>query len=125
VLIGLGNGLFVAGTLTACIRFAPKGQMGLALGAWGAVQATAIGGAIAAGSIIRDLVSASASAGALGTALENIATGYGAVYLLEIILLFLTLAIIGPLVRHAGAVQPAPMLDQRHGAGEPTPSLAR
>lgn len=124
-LIGLGSGLFVAGTLTACIRFAPKGQSGLALGVWGAVQATAAGGAIAAGSVIRDIVAAAAGAGALGSALDGVATGYGAVYLLEIILLFLTLAIIGPLVRHAGATQPAPMLDQRHGAGEPTPSLAR
>jgi BCD family chlorophyll transporter-like MFS transporter len=124
-LIGFGSGLFVAGTLTACIRFAPKGQTGLALGAWGAVQATAVGGAIAAGSVIRDVVAASAGAGALGTALEGVATGYGAVYLIEIILLFLTLAVIGPLVRHAGTTQPASMLDQRHGAGEPTPSLAR
>jgi BCD family chlorophyll transporter-like MFS transporter len=125
VLIGLGSGLFVAGTLTACIRFAPKGQTGLALGAWGAVQATAAGGAIAAGSVLRDVVAAAASSGALGTALDGVATGYGAVYLIEIILLFMTLAIIGPLVRHAGATPPAPMLDQRHGAGEPTPSLAR
>jgi BCD family chlorophyll transporter-like MFS transporter len=124
-LIGFGSGLFVVGTLTACIRFASKGQTGLALGAWGAVQATAAGAAIAAGSVIRDVVSASAATGTLGTALETVATGYAAVYLIEIILLFLTLAIIGPLVRHAGTTLPAPMLDQRHGAGEPTPSLAR
>jgi BCD family chlorophyll transporter-like MFS transporter len=125
-LIGLGSGLFVAGTLTACIRFAAPGQIGLALGAWGAVQATAAGAAIAAGSLMRDAVGAAANAGALGAALEGTATGYGAVYLLEIVLLFMTLAVIGPLVRHAGAPQPATLLDEHHDRSvEPTPSLAR
>jgi BCD family chlorophyll transporter-like MFS transporter len=124
-LIGFGSGMFFHGTLTACMRFARPGQIGLALGAWGAVQATAAGTAVAAGSVVRDLVSGLATAGAFGEALNTPATGYGAVYLIEIILLFLTLAIIGPLVRHAGTTRPAPMLDQRHGAGEPTPSLAR
>ena len=121
--IGLGSGLFVAGTLTACIRFARKGQTGLALGAWGAVQATAIGGAIAAGSVLRDVIGAAASSGALGSVLDTVATGYAAVYVIEIVLLFMTLAVIGPLVRHAGSRDPAPQLDPR--AAEPTPSLAR
>jgi BCD family chlorophyll transporter-like MFS transporter len=125
-LIGLGSGLFVAGTLIACIRFAGKGQTGLALGAWGAVQATAAGAGIAAGGVIRDMVGTAATAGTFGVALDGIATGYGTVYLIEIVLLFLTLAVIGPLVRHAGAPQPAPLLGQRHAdAVEPTPSLAR
>lgn len=125
-LIGLGSGLFVAGTLTACIRFAGRGNIGLALGAWGAVQATCAGAAIAVGSVLRDTVGSAATSGALGVALDSIATGYGAVYFLEIVLLFLTLAVIGPLVRHAGAPMPAPLLGSRHSdANEPTPSLAR
>jgi len=125
-LIGVGSGLFVAGSLTACVRFAGSGQAGLALGAWGAVQATAAGGAIALGGIVRDLVGASASSGALGVALEGAATGYSAVYLLEIILLFMTLAVIGPLVRPAGAPLPAQPADRRPlDADVPTPSLVR
>ncbi|WP_144185334.1 BCD family MFS transporter [Elioraea rosea] len=126
-MIGLGSGFFVAGTLTACIRFARKGQTGLALGAWGAVQATAVGAAIAMGSVLRDVIGGAATAGTLGSTLQTTVTGYGAVYLIEIVLLFLTLAVIGPLVRHAGAPQqPAPQLDPRTArAVEPTPSLAR
>ena len=42
-LIGFGAGLFGHGTLTATMNLAPKNQTGLALGAWGAVQATAAG----------------------------------------------------------------------------------
>jgi len=53
---GLGAGLFGHGTLTATMRTAPREQVGLALGAWGAVQATAAGIAVALGGIIRDLI---------------------------------------------------------------------
>ncbi len=55
-LIGFGMGLFGHGTLTATMNLAPKDQTGLALGAWGAVAATASGLAIALGGIIRDVV---------------------------------------------------------------------
>ncbi len=57
-LAGLGAGLFGHGTLTATMRSAPREQVGLALGAWGAVQATAAGIAVALGGIIRDLIAA-------------------------------------------------------------------
>ena len=53
---GFGAGLFGHGTLTATMRNAPPEQVGLALGAWGAVQATCAGIAVALGGIIRDLV---------------------------------------------------------------------
>ena len=59
-LIGLGSGLFGHGTLTATMNAAPPDQTGLALGAWGAVQATAAGLAIALGGIIRDVVASQA-----------------------------------------------------------------
>jgi MFS transporter, BCD family, chlorophyll transporter len=53
---GLGAGLFGHGTLTATMRAAPREQIGLALGAWGAVQTTAAGLAIACGGVIRDVI---------------------------------------------------------------------
>jgi MFS transporter, BCD family, chlorophyll transporter len=55
-LAGLGAGLFGHGTLTATMRSAPRAQVGLALGAWGAVQATAAGIAVALGGILRDVI---------------------------------------------------------------------
>ena len=54
VLIGFGAGLFAHATLTAAMASARKGNTGLALGVWGAVQASAAGLAIAAGGILRD-----------------------------------------------------------------------
>jgi BCD family chlorophyll transporter-like MFS transporter len=52
---------------------------------------------------LRDLVTQLASSGALGPALTGPATGYGAVYHLEILVLFAALVAIGPLVRQPGA----------------------
>ncbi len=104
-LIGFGGGLFSVGTLTAAMGLENSGRTGLALGAWGAVQACAAGAAIAAGGALRDVISAFATQGAFGEALIGPATGYGAVYLIEIILLFATLAIIGPLVRNRATPQ--------------------
>ena len=111
-LIGLGAGLFTIGTLTAAMALAnqngsvtdPNGFLsgsGLILGAWGAVQATTAGIAIALGGIIRDSVSGLSEAGFLGSALTDPSVGYSAVYHIEIVLLFITLAAIGPLVRGA------------------------
>jgi BCD family chlorophyll transporter-like MFS transporter len=97
--VGLGAGLFAHATLTACMRLAPPHQIGLALGVWGAVQATAAGLAIAAGGLARDAINAAALHGALGEALTGQATGYVAVYVFEILLLFVTIAVVGPLVR--------------------------
>jgi BCD family chlorophyll transporter-like MFS transporter len=111
--IGLGGGLFAHATLTACMRVAPPGQIGLALGVWGAVQATAAGLAIAAGGLLRDAIGAQALAGSLGEAMAGPATGYVVVYAIEIALLFVTLAVVGPLVRGTGRdrrPQPAPGL---------------
>ncbi len=102
-LIGLGGGLFAVGGLTAAMSLARNGESGMALGAWGAVQATAMGGAIALGGVIRDAVTGLADAGALGPALTGALTGYGVVYVIEIILLFATLAVIGPLAGTIGA----------------------
>jgi BCD family chlorophyll transporter-like MFS transporter len=101
VLIGFGAGLFAHCTLTAAMGTARPGQIGLALGIWGAVQASAAGSAVALGGLICDGVSALAMSGRLGEALANPATGYSVVYHIEIALLFATLIAVGPLVRTA------------------------
>jgi BCD family chlorophyll transporter-like MFS transporter len=98
-MIGFGGGLFSVGTLTAAMGIADQGTSGLALGAWGAVQATAAGSAIAIGAFLRDLFSAAAVDFRFGAALADQSTGYAFVYSFEIVLLFGTLVALGPLVR--------------------------
>jgi BCD family chlorophyll transporter-like MFS transporter len=100
--IGFGSGLFAVGMLTAAMELADRTVSGLALGAWGAVQATAAGLAVAASGGIRDAVGVLASDGSLGVALQQPATGYSFVYHIEIFLLFVTLVALGPLVRIGG-----------------------
>jgi PUCC protein. len=100
-LIGFGNGLFGVATLTSAMTLPAHGHAGrgLALGAWGAAQATAAGLSIFLGGAIRDLVNKLAQAGDLGPAMSSAATGYSVVYHFELGLLFLTLIALGPLVR--------------------------
>ena len=86
--IGFGAGLFGHGTLTATMNHAPPGQAGLAMGAWGAVQATAAGLAMALGGIIRDLMALVVDSG----------TAYAFVYSLEVVLLLITLYAMYPLI---------------------------
>ncbi len=102
--IGFGGGLFAVATLTAAMTMPVAGAAGrgLALGAWGAAQATAAGLAIALGGGIRDLVNELALGGALGEAMADVSAGYSVVYHLEIGLLFLTLIVLAPLVRFRG-----------------------
>ena len=103
-LIGLGGGLFAVGTLTAAMGLDNgTGLHGLVIGAWGAVQATCAGVAMAFGGALRDAVGLLAGRGSLGEALQDPVTGYGVVYLVELALLFATLAVIGPLVRRKRA----------------------
>jgi BCD family chlorophyll transporter-like MFS transporter len=93
-LIGFGAGLFGHGTLTATMNLAPDDQTGLALGAWGAVQASAAGLAIATGGILRDVITGLAPTTPLGPAV-----GYVSVYSIEIALLLATLVAMFPLLR--------------------------
>lgn len=110
-LIGFGGGLFAVGTMIAAMALASNAGNGLALGAWGAVQATAAGLGIAAGGVLRDIVAGLAASGALGPTLADPAIGYSVVYHLEILILFMALVAIGPLVttqaRPAGAGEPS------------------
>jgi BCD family chlorophyll transporter-like MFS transporter len=105
-LIGFGGGLFGHGTLTATMNLAPQDQTGLALGAWGAVQASAAGVAVALGGIIRDVVAARMPAGPAPT-MADAAAGYTCVYVLEVVLLLATLVAIGPLLRRAHVARAA------------------
>ena len=92
LVIGLGAGLFGHGTLTAAMRLAPRSRIGLALGAWGAVQATAAGVSIALAGIVRDLI-----VGAGGQA----ASAYLPVFTMEMVLLGAALAVALPILRPA------------------------
>ncbi|MEM6368121.1 MAG: PucC family protein [Myxococcota bacterium] len=92
-MIGFGGALFGHGTLTATMNRAPPEQAGLALGAWGAVQATAAGVGMALSGTLRDLF------GALLGSEARPAVGYEAVYILELVLLVLTIVAILPLIR--------------------------
>jgi MFS transporter, BCD family, chlorophyll transporter len=107
LLIGFGAGLFGHGTLTATMNLAPADQRGLALGAWGAVQASAAGVAVASGGIIRDVVGAMTAQGGFGAALAGPASGYIAVYSIEIVLLAATMLAMAPLIRQLHREVPA------------------
>jgi BCD family chlorophyll transporter-like MFS transporter len=106
--IGFGCGLFSVGTLIAAMAIsdaeALDGRTGLALGAWGAVQATCAGLAIALGALARDLVSSAAVAGDLGPTLAMRSTGYAFDFSIEIFMLFAMLIALGPLVRRDDAI---------------------
>ena len=91
---GLGAGLFGHATLTAVIRNAPRNRVGMALGAWGAVQATAAGSGIAAAGIMRDLILAGT-----GGAEPSSALPYMAVFATEMAMLVMAVVVLGPLIR--------------------------
>ncbi len=97
--IGLGGGLFAVGTLYTAMRLEGDGFIGMALGAWGAVQATAAGLSMFLGGALRDVVTHATAGGAFGPAFAVPSTGYSVVYHLEMLLLFITLVAIGPLVK--------------------------
>lgn len=102
--IGFGGGLFAVGTMLAAMDLADQTDAGFAIGAFSAVQATAIGLGLAIGGITRDVVNMLALDGSLGAALTTASTGYNVVYNIEIVLLFMSLVVLGPLAgkRFAG-----------------------
>jgi BCD family chlorophyll transporter-like MFS transporter len=89
LLAGFGAGLFSHGTLTAAMRNAPREQAGLALGAWGSVQATAGGAAIAVGGLMRDGLAFGGSA----------ASSFAPVFALEMALLAAAVLVAGFMLR--------------------------
>ena len=115
-LIGVGGGLFSVGTLTMAMGLQRGEDAGLALGAWGAVQATAGGASVALGGVLKDVIGALATAGWLGESLMSPVTGYSFVYHIEMYLLFGVLVAIGPLVRNDA--RPASSQDQKFGLAD-------
>ncbi len=97
-LIGFGGALLAHGTLTATMNRAPSDQAGLALGAWGAVQATAAGVGMAASGVLRDLFDA-ISLPPLLPGINSVANGYLSVYSLEMAMLVATVLLLMPLIR--------------------------
>ncbi|OYU74789.1 MAG: MFS transporter [Alphaproteobacteria bacterium PA3] len=94
LLVGCGAGLFGHGTLTATMRDAPKGQVGMAMGAWGAVQATAAGAGAAIGGVVRDV----GRGLFVSDVLPPVISGYVLVYVLEMVLLVAALIVMVPLL---------------------------
>jgi BCD family chlorophyll transporter-like MFS transporter len=90
---------------------------GMVLGAWGAVQATAAGVAMALGGVVRDVASHLAMQGWLGESLISKATGYSVVFHLEIYLLFVVLVALGPLARRRSST-PVPLAPQPFGLAQ-------
>ena len=115
-LIGLGSGLFSVGTLTMAMGLQRGEDAGLALGAWGAVQATAGGASVALGGVLKDVIGALATSGWLGESLMSPVTGYSFVYHIEMYLLFGVLVAIGPLVRNDA--RPTSSQDQKFGLAD-------
>jgi BCD family chlorophyll transporter-like MFS transporter len=97
-LIGFGEGLFGVGTLSYAMDLKDASQHGIALGAWGAVFATAEGLSFAVSGVMKDWLSHLVVRGALGPGLSTPAVPYSMVYLLEVFVLFATLVALGPLV---------------------------
>jgi BCD family chlorophyll transporter-like MFS transporter len=103
--IGFGGGLFAVGTLFTAMRL-EAAFVGLALGAWGAVQAAAAGLSMFLGGALRDAVNTLTSQGLLGTGLTDPSVAYSMVYHVEMLLLFLTLIAVGPLVKRSSSFSP-------------------
>ncbi len=106
LMIGFGAGVFSHGTLTMTMNSASKDQAGLALGAWGAVQATAAGVAVALGGLLHDVVHALTSSGPFAQLLAGPTAGYNFVYTLEIVLLIATVYVMNGLVQEKCIIQP-------------------
>lgn len=114
ILTGMGAGLFSHATLTATMRAAPKGQIGLALGLWGAVQATCAGLAVALAGIVRDIVLVGAGSSAT--------TPYIAVFMIELVMLALAVFVALPMM--AGKTDRANgAINAPHGTGTDQPTV--
>ncbi|MEM9699939.1 MAG: PucC family protein [Pseudomonadota bacterium] len=110
-LTGLGAGLFGHATLTATIRNAPAGQIGLSIGTWGAVQATCAGIGIALAGIIRDVILNRSDVAGHQPHLP-----YNAVFTLEIACLLLAILVAVPLLARR-----ARLSDRPRSAQHPNP----
>ena len=119
-LIGLGTGLFAVSTLIIAMTIPiSKGTgRGLVLGSWGAAQATAAGLGIGLGGILNDITRAVVGGGDLTFATQNPAFSYLVVYHLEILLLFFTLVLLGPLSQYLSSLKIEGKSTDRFGFSE-------
>ncbi len=97
-MIGFGEGFFGVGTLCHAMALRDPSQHGIALGAWGAVFATAEGLSFAVSGVMKDWLSHLVQSGTLGPGLSLPSVPYSVVYHMEILVLFATLVALGPLV---------------------------
>jgi len=106
-LIGVGEGFFGVGTLSAAMGLKDETQHGIALGAWGAVFATSEGLALASSGVVKDGVAHMMKLGMLSEGLAVPSVPYSVVYHIEIAVLFAALVALGPLVSmfRAGAIR--------------------
>ena len=118
-LIGVGAGLFYVGTLAATMELADRELSGVAIGAWGAVQATCLGVSLAIGAFVSDLMPALAEAGHVGEVFLHPAAGYSVVYSIEIVLLIAMVVAAWPLARFSRrggeAVSPSTATSEESG----------
>ena len=119
-LIGLGTGLFAVSTLIIAmtIPISKRAGRGLVLGSWGAAQATAAGLGIGLGGILNDITRAVIGGGDLTFATQNPAFSYLVVYHLEILLLFFTLVLLGPLSQYLSSLKIEGKSTDRFGFSE-------
>jgi MFS transporter, BCD family, chlorophyll transporter len=109
LLIGFGNGLFSVGTLLRVMSLPQHGESGLALGAWGAVQATSAGLAMAVAGVIRDSITNAEIRNGVALGETSHSLGYVATYLVAVVGLFVLLVVLGPLTAKRRAdVRPVP-----------------
>ncbi len=119
LLIGFGGGLFSVGTLTAAMDMARGGQSGLALGAWGAIQATCYGIAVGLGGALRDVFTALDPFPWFGIEWSGPVVGYSVVYGLEIVLLMAAIVVLLPLaLRRRDAGRPGAERREKFGVAE-------
>ena len=106
--IGLGNGLFAVGTLSAVMLLTHTATAGLVIGTWGAIQTTTLGLAIFFGGALRDVAPIILQPFFNESYSLPSHFGYSFVYHTEIALLFAALIAIGPLVNRLrrGTVDP-------------------
>jgi BCD family chlorophyll transporter-like MFS transporter len=101
MLIGFGEGLFGVGTLSFAMGMRDATQHGIALGAWGAVFATAEGLSFALSGLMKDALSHLGATHAVGSWMAQPAAPYTAVYGTEIVVLLITLVVLGTVGRRA------------------------
>ena len=92
--------------LLTAMEMTQSEQAGMVLGAWGAVQATASGLAMALGGVARDVVGQMATQGRLGEVLVSDVTGYNFVFQTEMVMMFVVLVALGPLVSRRPTLTP-------------------